>query len=403
VLFQNIPYMALEVDASELERLSGLPEVVSIREDKLLQPLLDGSVPQIGGDLAWNAGYTGNGQVIAILDSGVDRSHGALAGKVVDEACFSSNSLLEGASSLCPSGAEEELGPGAGINCNGVYGCDHGTHVAGIAASDDSQYAGVAREADLMAVQVFSRVDNLFACGFFPPCLAAFTSDVIRGLEYVYDQRDNFDIAAVNMSLGGESYSSPQECDNNYPALKAAIDNLRAVGIATVVASGNDGFTDAISSPACISSAISVGAVTGSDGVAYFSNVSPWLKTLAPGTGIVSTVPGGVFASKDGTSMAAPHVAGAVAVLNSVVPDAIVDEIEEALISSGVSVTDTRNGVVVPRVQVDAAAQALSQLYDISNISLELMTAQARCPLLSLISRRWFSPRPRVDGRDCSV
>jgi glucose/arabinose dehydrogenase len=370
--FGTIPYVALEVDALELQRLSELPVVASIQEDRVFEPLLNNSVPQIGGDLAWSAGYTGAGEVIAVLDSGVDSSHSALVGKVVDEACFSTNNALEGAVSLCPNGAEEQVGAGAAINCDDILGCDHGTHVAGIAAADDSQYAGVARDAELMAIQVFSRIDNLFACGFFPPCLAAYESDVIRGLEYVYEQRDNFNIAAVNMSLGGESYTSPQACDDDNAALKAAIDNLRAVDIATVVASGNDGFEDAISSPACISSAISVGAVTGSDGVAYFSNSASWLKSLAPGTSITSAIPGGGFLSKDGTSMAAPHVAGAVAVLNSVVPDAAVDEIEEALTSAGVLITDARNGVVVPRVQVDAAAQALSDLYDITNIDLAL-------------------------------
>jgi subtilisin family serine protease len=195
----------------------------------------------------------------------------------------------------------------------------------------------------------------------------------VRGLvSYVYDQRDNFNIAAVNMSLGGQSYSSQEDCDNDNAALKAAVDNLRSAGVATVIASGNDGLGDAISSPACISSAISVGASTGSDEVAFFSNSAPWLTSLAPGTDIDSAIPGGEFASKDGTSMAAPHVAGAVAVLNSVVPEAYVDEIEESLASSGVFITDPRNGVEVPRVQVDAAAQALNELYDLTNINLEL-------------------------------
>ena len=370
--FKHVPYMALEIDETELERLTKLPEVVSIREDTRFYPLLDASVPQIGGDLAWINGYTGDGQVIAILDTGIDSSHGALAGKVVDEACYSTNSILDDATSLCPSGAGQEVGAGAAINCTGILGCDHGTHVAGIAAADDSLYAGVAKDADLMAIQVFSRLDNFFLCNFFPPCLSAYTSDVIRALEYVYEQRENYNIAAVNMSLGGSSYSSPEECDNDNAPLKAAIDNLLAVGISTVVASGNDGFTNAISSPACISSAISVGAVTGSDSVAYFSNSASWLTTLAPGTNIDSAIPGGGFDTKDGTSMAAPHVAGAVAVLKSAAPEASVEEIENALTSTGVSITDSRNEVAVPRVQVDAAAQALSELFDITNINLEL-------------------------------
>jgi subtilisin family serine protease len=371
--FNHIPYMALTVDESELARLAGLPEVVSIREDRLLRPLLNNSVPQIGADLAWAEGYTGAGQVIAVLDTGIDNTHSALAGKVIDEACFSTNNLSTSASSLCPDGTDTEIGSGAAINCSGILGCDHGTHVAGIAAADDSQYSGVAKDAELMAVQVFSRLDDIFACGFMDfTCLSAFTSDVIRGLEYVYDQKDNFNIAAVNMSLGGQSYGSDQECDAAEPALKGAIDNLRAVGIATVIASGNDGYSNAISSPACISSAISVGAVTGSDGVANFSNSASWLKSLAPGTNIDSAVPGGGFASKDGTSMAAPHVAGAVAVLNSAVPDATVDEIEDVLVSTGAMITDPRNGNELPRVQVDAAGQALIGLYDISTINLEL-------------------------------
>jgi len=373
VLFNHIPYMALTVDESELTRLAGLQEVVGIQEDRLLRPLLNNSVPQIGADIAWAEGYTGAGQVIAVLDTGIDSAHSALAGKVIDEACFSSDNPAYDASSLCPNGSETEIGPGAAVNCTGILGCDHGTHVAGIAAADDSQYAGVARDADLMAVQVFSRIDNIFTCGFMDfTCLSAFTSDVIRGLEYVYDQKDNFDIASVNMSLGGDSYSSAQACDAAEPALKEAIDNLRAVGIATVIASGNDGYTNAISSPACISSAISVGAVTGSDGVADFSNTASWLKSLAPGTSINSAVPGGGFAAKDGTSMAAPHVAGAVAVLNSAVPEASVDEIEEVLTGTGVMITDPGNGAELPRVQVDAAGEALIGLYDISSIELEL-------------------------------
>jgi subtilisin family serine protease len=371
--FTHIPYMALTVDKSELERLTGLPEVMSIREDRLLRPLLNNSVPQIHADLSWTKGYSGAGQVIAVLDTGMDSEHGALAGKVVGEACFSTNSSSDNASSLCPNGTGMEIGSGAAINCTGISGCDHGTHVAGIAAADDNLYAGVARDADLMAVQVFSRLDNFIACGFMSfTCLAAYTSDIIRGLEYVYDQKDSFNIAAVNMSLGGQSYGSAQECDAAEPALKGAIDNLRAVGIATVIASGNNGYSNAISSPGCISSAISVGAVTGSDGVASFSNSSTWLKSLAPGTNIDSAVPGGNFAAKDGTSMAAPHVAGAVAVLNSAVNEATVDEIEDVLTGTGVMITDYRNGAEIPRIQVDAATQALIGVYDISTINLEL-------------------------------
>jgi titin len=130
---------------------------------------------------------------------------------------------------------------------------------------------------------------------------------------------------------------------------------LRSVNIATVVASGNESTKDAISSPGCISTAISVGATFDtSDTVAGYSNSSSILNLLAPGSGITSAVPGGGYGTWSGTSMATPHVAGAWAVLKQKAPTASVTEILNALASTGVSVTDT-NGIAKPRIKIDAA------------------------------------------------
>ncbi len=367
---KHIPYLALEVDEAELERLAQLPEVVRVFEDTLLRPTLDVSVPQIGADNPALDGVRGDGQVIAVLDTGIDPGHGAFAGRIIAEACFSTTSTSDNASTLCPNGSNEQIGAGAAQSCSGILGCDHGTHVAGIAASAAPLYTGVAPGADLIAVQVFSRLDDLFDCGFLPPCLSAYTSDVIRGLEWIYEQRDSLEIAAVNMSLGGEFYTTQAECDAAYPGVKLAIDNLRAAGIATVVASGNDGVAGAISTPACVSSAISVGAVDGADNIADFANTAPFLSLLTPGVDIVSSVPGGGFASKSGTSMASPHGAGAVAVLSSVDPDATVDEVLAAMTDSGVPIYDPIGGYTLPRVQVDAAADAL--LPELGDVTLAL-------------------------------
>ena len=356
--FSNIAFLAMEVDSSELEQLRQLPGVASIKEDSLLRPTLDVSAPQIGADLAWTEGFTGTGQVIAVLDTGVDGSHPALVGKIVDEACYSTTNLLDSAFSLCPDGSQQQLGPGSAVNCTGITGCDHGTHVAGIAAGDHATYAGIGRGAELLPIQVFSRINNFLVCFPYEECLWAYTSDVVKGLERVYELRDQYDIAAVNMSLGGETYTSSAACDAAYPLMKAAIENLRSVDITTVIAAGNLYETNAISTPACISNAISVGAVDDTDEVANFSNSADWLKTLAPGVNIASTVLGSGFSSKSGTSMASPHVAGAVAVLGSAAPGATADEIEEALTSSGLPIIDWRNGVEVPRLQVDAAIDA---------------------------------------------
>ncbi len=364
--FRHVPYMALEVDAEELRRLSRQPEVTSIRIDERLWLSLSDTVPQVGADLAWLQGFTGNGQIIAILDGGFDTQHTAFSGRIVDEACFSTTSSVDNTTSLCPNGdnpqgEDTQLGPGAAIYCTDMIGCDHGTHVAGIAAGDDSVYRGIAPDAGILPIQVFSRLNDFFACGFAPSCLSAFLSDVIRGLEHVYDLRDTHEIAVVNMSLGGAAYTSAADCDAAYPALKAVVDNLRSVGITTVAASGNEYHTGAIATPACVSGVVSVGAVDLIDTVADFSNGADYLDTLSPGVGIVSAVPGDAFDAKSGTSMASPGMAGAVAVLRSADPGASPDEIVDAIKTTGVPISDWRNGLVTPRVQVDAAAELLTE------------------------------------------
>src|SRR2546425_5314411 len=159
------------------------------------------------------------------------------------------------------------------------------------------------------------------------------------------------------MSLGGGLFSST--CDDQ--PYKPFIDNLRAAGIATVVASGNNGAIDRLSAPACVSTAVSVAATTKDDQVAYFSNVAPFLSLFAPGVSITSSYPGGVFSIASGTSMAAPHVTGTWAVLKQAKPTASVDEVLQALSVTGVMIEDTvaGTGTTRPRIQVDLALSAL--------------------------------------------
>jgi subtilisin family serine protease len=116
--------------------------------------------------------------------------------------------------------------------------------------------------------------------------------------------------------------------------------------------------------PACISSAISVAATTDSDQVASFSNVADFLDLLAPGSSITSSVPGGGLASWNGTSMAAPHVAGAWAVLKQKAPEMDVSSILEALRDTGAQLDDERSGGKVTdmrRINLDQALISLGQ------------------------------------------
>src|SRR5437867_3707476 len=359
--YVTVPLIALVVGPTALQQLDASRALVKrVTEDMIHEPVLRDSIPLIGADQAWAQGFDGTGLVVAVLDTGVDSAHPFLAGKVVEEACYSTTSAQQ-STTLCPNGADEQIGPGAGVYCPlELGGCWHGTHVAGIAAGSGTPSGvpiwGVGRGASIMSIQVFSRFDGS-ACGDSTPCIGAYTSDILAALDRVYALRTAHPFAAVNMSLGGGLFSST--CDDQ--PYKPFIDNLRAAGIATVVASGNNGAIDQLSAPACVSTAVSVGATTKDDQVAYFSNVAPFLSLFAPGVSITSSFAGGGFAIASGTSMAAPHVAGTWAVLKQAKPTASVDEILQALSGTGVMIEDTlaETGTTRPRIQVDLALSAL--------------------------------------------
>ena len=356
--FDTLPYMAVEVDATALARLRASPLVREIHEDKLFRPQMLRSAPLIGAPTAWSGGRTGSGWAVAVLDTGVDSTHPFLAGKVVSEACYSTASVADGTQSLCPGGVSASTAPGSATPCGGGL-CNHGTHVAGIAAgglaSDGS--SGVARDAQIVALQVFSLFPNYFGPG--QGAVLSYESDQIRALERVYEIASapalNIRIASVNMSLGLGKY--PGTCDLSFPALKTAIDNLRAAGIPTIIASGNSGYRDGISGPACLSTAVSVGAscdlsntstcAAGVDGIASFSNISSLVSLVAPGSSISSSIPGGGYMTMDGTSMAAPHVAGAWALLKQAQPTLSVADALAQLRANSVLINDTRGSGVV--------------------------------------------------------
>ena len=383
----EMPVVAFHATADQLKKLRRSANVVDVVEDREVEVPNDvmgtsnngaANGQQITGrwddtrvraDVARANGWNGTGQVVAVIDSGVDRTNPYLVGDVVAEACYSTNAIGYTAGG-CPNGRNVQTGTGAAAPC--VYtGCAHGTHVAHTAAGA----YGVAPGAKVIAVQIFH---------WNGAKITYWESDILYAMSYVYSLRSTYRIAAVNMSIGG--YSAFGYCDNvgedgtaNPTYLTGWFSALRSAGIVPVVASGNNDWIDAVSYPACISHALSVGNTTldaaGNDAVfgntQGGSNSNNTLDLLAPGTDICSAVP--MFLDGDGsvdgwqcgwigTSMAAPHVAGAIAMLRQYRPAAAVTSIEAALVQSGQPVYDSRNGVTRNRLDVWGALNRLYQL-----------------------------------------
>jgi len=370
------PGFSATVTADEFAKLAADPAVTAIQLEQVFAPTLDASLPRIGAPAAIAAGADGRRTAVAVIDTGVDTDHPFLRGKLTQkQACFSSNIPFV-MSSLCPSGGDTEIGAGVGDDCGPlVSGCFHGTHVAGIVAGVNRTTVGprrgVAPGAKVLPIMAGSMVVD---CGTErAPCVRFNGLDLLDALGFVIERVNRNDlpgtpIAAVNMSLGGGRNTG--DCDLVNGLMKAQIDALRSRGVATVIASGNDGFTDAIGAPACISSAVTVGSTdTATDRVSSFSDMNRLVDLLAPGSVIQSSVPGGGFAGLQGTSMATPHVAAAFAAIKSVEPTATVARIEAALKATGRPIRDARIGGTLtrPRIELDdAAAKVRAENPDLS-------------------------------------
>ncbi|MCA9687208.1 MAG: S8 family serine peptidase, partial [Myxococcales bacterium] len=283
----------------------------------------------------------GRGAVIAVIDTGVaykDFEHRGVIAKAV------------------PDLAGVEMVSGKSFVANGLPdGLDdhaHGTHVAGtIAQATDNGVgvAGVAHQAAIMPLKV------LAANG------GGSVADISNAIRYAADNGAD----VINMSLGTtQLYDGDcDDVDAYSRALAAAFGRLRAAGAVAVAASGNDGSSSKLASPACIASVVSVGAIDDADrSVADFTNRGPNLDLLAPGVAIVSDGLRGGVDTKSGTSMASPHVAGAFALLMAEAPWASPDLLEQVLKENGQRPTVRLGGNEAVTIKVDAALTALLRL-----------------------------------------
>ncbi|MBT8005186.1 MAG: hypothetical protein HN578_19930, partial [Rhodospirillales bacterium] len=122
VKFKYTAAMALSATPDQFSKIMADPAFTGVYEDHLLFPSLADSVPLVGGPAAWDSDGTGDGQVVAVLDTGVDSQHQFLKDKIIDEACFGSSldySLMQ-VRPACPDGKEMLVGPGTGKPCTGI-------------------------------------------------------------------------------------------------------------------------------------------------------------------------------------------------------------------------------------------------------------------------------------------
>ncbi len=303
-------------------------------------------------------GITGAGVTVAVLDTGVDTDHPDLQDDIVAQQCFCANADGTG---CCPGGGTQASGPGAAEDEQG-----HGTHVTGIITSGGRVAPrGMAPDADIVAVRVLDRNG-----------VAASSTQLLKAFDWIISTRP--EVKVVNTSLVFGSF--PGQCDqaNSVTASMAqAVNTLRARGTLTVSSAGNEGNKTQTGAPACLSQAIGVGAVydgnigtisfgctdgsTSADQITCFSNSSVAVDLLAPGAAITSSGMGGGLAGFAGTSQAAPHVAGALALLLQVKPAATADQLEAALKASGQPITDPGNGISIPRLNVEVAVDAIKR------------------------------------------
>jgi chitodextrinase len=330
--YSHLPVNFVRVRSRQtLDRLLAQPGVVGVFEDRLEQKMLAQSLPLVGQPQVAAQGKLGAGTAVAVLDTGVDYT------KAVFGSCTS---------------------PGVPSNCKVVYAQDfalndsqldndgHGSNVAAIVA-------GVAPGTKIIALDVFGATGT------------ASSSDILSAYSWVIANKATYNIVAMNLSLGGGRFTSAVTSG----VYNTAVAQARAAGILTVAAAGNDGYANALGQPAAVTGVVSVGAVydstmtgfnwgdplrcsdatSAADKVACFSNSASFLTLLAPGSQILAA---GI--TQGGTSQAAPHVAGAVAVLRAAFPDESLDQ-TVARLTDGVTVTDRRNDIAKPRLNLPMA------------------------------------------------
>ncbi len=297
-----------------VQQLAQLPGVRAVYPEQLVQAFLSQSVPLIQAPSVWamqrdGVAVKGHNIRVAVLDTGVDYTHEALGG------CFGAGCKVAGGYDFV----------GKDNDPMDVHG--HGTHVASIIAGQSATITGVAPEASIYAYKVLA--DNGYGSSF----------DIIAALEKALDPDGNPLTAdgahIINMSLGNDG-RDPQD------PMNVAVSNAGKAGALVVVAAGNSGpGLESIGSPGIVAEALTVANTDKMDRVAYDSSRGPGVfgallkpDLAAPGSAIYAATPNNQYEYKSGTSMAAPHVAGAAALLLQAEPQLTAQQLKQRLLQN---------------------------------------------------------------------
>ncbi len=286
-------YLSAFVTYEELDALQNNAAVTRVEKVRTRYISLQDSVPLINGTQTYplqanGLNLTGSGRAICIIDTGVNYTHPDLGG------CYGNNN----ASSTC-----KVLGGYDFVNSDSNPYDDHGhgTHVSGIAAANGT-ITGVASGAKIISIKACGSGDG--SCN---------NANIISGINWCVGNASLYNISVITMSLGDDTNNTVY-CNSDQTA--ASINTAVGNNIPVVIAAGNNANITGIAAPSCVQNATAVVATTKSDGVASYSSRGLLAPLTAPGSSINSTYIGtNVYALSSGTSMAAPHVAGAIAVL----------------------------------------------------------------------------------------
>ncbi len=297
---------AANVPQDRIDTIKNNPLVISVDPDVELHAFDLNADTQIRANQVWAAGDTGQGVPVAILDTGIDRTHPEFSGRIV----------------LCNSEISTEP------TCDDGNG--HGTHVAGIAGAagvNNAQATGVAPALSFYIDKVLDSSGS------------GTLSGVIAGIDWGVTNKAKVE----SMSLGTSFTTKASNCNNTFPSLTSAINNAVAAGVTVVAAAGNSG-NAGVSAPGCISNVIAVGAVDSTDTIASFSSRGAAMTDhgiVAPGVNIFSTWLGGSYATLSGTSMATPHVSGTIALMLKAKPSLSPTTIRSTLFNTACTSTTT--------------------------------------------------------------